>query len=63
MEKTRKALKTIGKICLVIIGCALAPVLIWVALGVAIHQRAKAKEAGKPAPTIGEILATAGRQR
>lgn len=61
MEKTKKAFKTIGKLCLVLTGCALAPIFIWVALGVAIHQRARAKAVGKPAPRIGEILATAGR--
>jgi len=61
MEKTKKVIKTIGKMMLVIIGCALAPILIWVAFGVAMHQRAKAKEAGKPAPTFREILAAAGK--
>jgi hypothetical protein len=61
MEKTGKVTKTIGKVALVILGCALAPILIWVAFGVAMHQRARAKEAGKPAPTFREILAAAGK--
>jgi hypothetical protein len=61
MGKTKRVFRTIGKICLVVVGCALAPILIWVALGVALHQRARAKAVGKPAPRIGEILAAAGR--
>ncbi len=64
MEKTMKVLRKIGKIMLVVLGAILMPVLIWVALGVAIHYKLQARRTGeqKPTPTIGEILATtAGR--
>jgi hypothetical protein len=61
MEKTKRTMKTVGKVALVIVGCALAPIAIWVAFGVAMHQKAKAKAAGQPAPTFREILGAAGR--
>jgi len=61
MEKTKKVMKAVGKVALVLVGCALAPVALWVAFGVAMHQKAKAKEAGQPAPTFRQILGTAGR--
>jgi len=64
MEKTMKVLRKIGKIMLVVLGAILMPVLIWVALGVAIHYKVQARKAGepKPTPTFGEVLAaTAGR--
>ena len=51
-----KVLKTIGKVTLVLIGCVLMPVLIWVALGAAIYQKARARKV-QTAPTFGQILA------
>jgi len=58
MEKTMKVLRKIGKIMLVVLGAILMPVLIWVALGVAIHYKFQARKEQKKVPTIGEILAT-----
>ena len=52
-----KALKTIGKVILVLVGCVLMPVLIWVALGAAIHYKLKARKTRTiTTPTLGEIL-------
>lgn len=52
-----KALKTIGKVILALVGGVLMPVLIWVGFGVAIYQRAKARKAQTAiAPTLGELL-------
>ncbi|MDP2917505.1 MAG: hypothetical protein Q8O16_06210 [Dehalococcoidia bacterium] len=56
-----KAVRTIGKATLAIIGCALMPVLIWVALGAAVYQKAKAAKA-QTVPAFGQIL-TAGIKR
>ncbi len=55
-----KALKTIGKVTLVLVGCVLMPVLIWVALGAAIYQKARAYKAQTEAPTLAQVLAGAG---
>jgi len=46
---------------LVLLGGLLMPVLIWVALGAALTQKARERRAGqRPSPTIGEILTAAG---
>jgi len=46
---------------LALLGGVLMPILIWVALGVAVNQRARERRVQrKPAPTIGEILVAAG---
>ena len=61
MERTKKIAKSAGKVMLALLGGILMPILIWVALGVAIshkmHERAPQR---RPAPTIGEILTAAG---
>ena len=56
-----KALKTIGKVILAVVGCVLMPILIWVALGAAIYQGAKTHKA-QTVPTFGQIL-TVGIKR
>ncbi len=57
MERTKRILGGVGKVALAIVGGILFPVLIWVALGVAIYQRAQERGTQrKPTPTIGEIL-------
>ncbi|MDP2916893.1 MAG: hypothetical protein Q8O16_03055 [Dehalococcoidia bacterium] len=59
-----KVLKTIGKVTLVLLGCVLMPVLIWVALGAAVYQKFRARKAQTaPAPTFGQIIAAAGFRR
>lgn len=56
-----KALKIIGKVLLALAGCVLMPVLIWVALGAAIYQKAKARKKQRATtPTFGEILQSTG---
>lgn len=61
MEKVKRTLRGGGKVSLAVLGGVLMPIMIWVALGVALSQRVRERRARrKPAPTIGEILATAG---
>ncbi|MFH1382077.1 MAG: hypothetical protein ABIH70_04200 [Chloroflexota bacterium] len=49
-----------GKVGLALLAGILMPVLIWVAFGVVMNQKLRQWSARrKPAPTIGEILATA----
>lgn len=50
----KKTLQTIGKIFLVILGCALAPILLWVALGVAVRYKMEKKK--KTVHTLQELL-------
>ncbi len=60
MNGTKRAAAAVGKVILVLVGGMLFPVLIWVALGVALNQKLRAGRAqGPTAPTIGEILGTA----
>jgi len=57
MKTNKKIALGIGKVTLAILGGVLMPVLIWVALGVAINQKVHHKEAGREqAPTFGQIL-------
>jgi hypothetical protein len=59
--ETKRIAKGAGKVMLALLGAALAPILIWVALGVVITHRVHEKAPEKqPAPTIGQILAAAG---
>lgn len=51
-------MKTIGKVLLALLGGILFPILIWVALGVAINQKMCAKKE-VTVPTIGKFLADA----
>ena len=61
MERMMKTTKGAGKVMLAVLGGILMPILIWVALGVAIsHKIRERAPQRKPAPTIGEILAAAG---
>ena len=64
MEKTKGMTLGIGKIILVILGCVLMPVLIFVALGAAIYQETHAKETRtETVPTFGQVLAATGLRR
>ena len=61
MKGIKQFAKGVGKVTLAMVGGVLFPVLIWVALGVAVSQKARERVVQqKPAPTIGEILAVAG---
>lgn len=61
MERTKGIARGAGKVVLALVGGALMPIWIWVALGVAMNQKLRKRSAQrKPAPTIGEILAAAG---
>ncbi|MDD4859305.1 MAG: hypothetical protein PHR56_03770 [Dehalococcoidales bacterium] len=61
MKKLMRAMKGIGKVFLAILGCLLMPVLIWVALGVALYQKTIAARAEtKPVPTFRQILTDTG---
>ncbi len=61
MGRMMKATKDTGKVVLALLGAILMPILIWVALGVAISQKMRDKVPQRaPAPSIGEILAVAG---
>jgi hypothetical protein len=61
MKTTKKITLGIGKVLLAIVGCVLMPVLIWVALGVAVYQKTHQNETAKEqVPAFGQILATAG---
>ena len=60
MKTTKKIALGIGKVTAAILACGLMPILIWVALGVAIYQKSHQKEARTElVPTLGQIL-TAG---
>ena len=61
MKGTKQIARGTGKVMLALLGGILMPILIWVALGVAIsHKLRERAPQRKPAPTIGEILAAAG---
>jgi len=61
MEKAKQIARGAGKVILALLGGVLMPILIWVALGVAVNQRLRERRVQrKPAPTIGEILVAAG---
>jgi hypothetical protein len=54
MKTVNKITLGIGKVLAAIIGCALMPILIWIALGVAIKQKPYRKGACmEPVPTSG----------
>ncbi len=60
MKTFKKIALGIGKVLAAMIGCVLLPVLIWVALGVAIYQKTHQGEARKElVPTLGKILGVA----
>jgi len=61
MERMKKIGKGTGKVMLAVLAGVFMPVLIWVALGVALHKKAQErKQKEVTAPTIGEILTRAG---
>ncbi len=59
MNKMNGIAKGTGKVFLALLGGILFPILIWVALGVAINQKLRAPKVAAAEPTIAEILATA----
>ncbi len=61
MERIKRITGGTGKVILALLGGILFPILIWVALGVAINQKLRERRPQRvAAPTIGEILAAAG---
>ena len=61
MERIKRVAGGTGKVVLALIGGILFPILIWVALGVAVNQKLRERRPQRaPAPTIGEILTAAG---
>ncbi len=61
MERIKRVAGGIGKVILALLGGILFPILIWVALGVAVNQKLRERKPQRaPTPTIGEILAAAG---
>lgn len=61
MKETKRNAQSTGKVILALFGLILMPVLIWVALGVAVNQKLRERSLQRaPAPTIGEILARVG---
>ena len=61
MERVKQITGGVGKVILALLGGILFPILIWVALGVALNQKLRERKLQRaPAPTIGEILAAAG---
>ena len=63
MKTVNKITLGIGKVLAAIIGCALMPILIWTALGVAINQKPYRKEACmEPVPTLGHTPITSSNQ-
>ena len=61
MKGTKKIGRVTGKVTLALLAGVLMPILIWVALGAAIYQGAKAHKA-QTVPTFGQIL-TVGIKR
>ena len=58
MERTKRIARGTGKVVLALVGGALMPIWIWVALGAAMNHKLHEKSAQrKPAPTIDETLA------
>jgi hypothetical protein len=58
MEKMMQSVRGVGKVLLALLGGILFPILIWVALGVAVYQKVRERAVQrKPTPTIGEIPA------
>ena len=61
MKEIKKIAKGAGKVILVLLIGVLMPILIWVALGVAINLKLHEKRVKQTtAPTIGELLNKAG---
>jgi hypothetical protein len=60
MKRMKRFAVGASKVCLALLGVILFPILIWVALGVAVNQRMKEKRQRRAVPTMGEILTAAG---
>lgn len=61
MKKLMRVTTGIGKVFLTILGCLFMPVLIWVALGVALYQKAvETRTEAKQVPTFRQILTDTG---
>ena len=64
MKTIKKIALSIGKVIVAILACGLMPILIWVALGVAIYQKSHQKEARKElVPTLRQILAAGASKK
>ncbi len=62
MKGMTKLARGTGKVFLALLGGILMPILIWVALGVALNKKLREKEIRQAeVPTIGEILTKAGQ--
>jgi len=60
MKGMIKVARGTGKVVLALLAAVFMPVLIWVALGVALNKKLREKEARQAeVPTIGEILTEA----
>ena len=59
--KTTTTAGKVGKVMVALVAGVLMPVMIWIALGVALQQKAAEQKSAKQAaaPTLGEILAAA----
>jgi hypothetical protein len=60
MKALRKIALGTGKVMLAVLGCVLMPILIWVALGVAINQSTSKKRLKIKRPQDWDKSATAG---
>ncbi len=60
MKEMMKGTQGTAKVMLALLGGILMPILIWVALGVAICQKVRRAPQRKTSPTIGEVLSIAG---
>ena len=60
MKELIKITRGIGKVILALLGAILMPILIWIALGVAINKKLREKEVPQmETETISELLAKA----
>ena len=61
MERVKQIARGTGKVILALLGGILMPILIWVALGVAVNQWVRERRLQREsAGTVGKILADAG---
>ena len=61
MERMKRAMRGTGKVMLAVLAGVLMPVLIWIALGVAMNQKLRQRSVERKPATIGEILTEARR--
>ena len=61
MKRTKQIIRGVGKVMLALTVGILMPILLWVALGVAVYQKVHVRRLQRElAPTTGEILRAAG---